>query len=245
MAGMELEQREDQIDSEEEVEITPRQVAAIEKLYELGAAPRANDEEPYSKDAQIRAYQMLAEGKIGGNRGGGRKSNRDRVTKALVRRNRRKLAKLEKVIDDALDGDDLKLAMDAVKFVAQLDIDESKQSLREEQADSQEDEQDKEALVLALIEQFRDPQVEAAIRSRADFIDLPASAVREVTSDDNGSEAGTPGAGEHDNGGSPAAVARPRVRRAKPAGARAGATPGDPDKRSDPWAKVGRRRAAD
>jgi hypothetical protein len=171
MAGAELERTEDHIDEENEVDLSPRQISALDKLTKLGAEPRQSPDDKYDSDPQIRALQMVFEGRIGGpGRGQGRKSEKERVNRVLAERFRRKVAKLEKVIDEALDDDNIKVAMDAVRLVSDLDAKDAKQSLQEEQFEHDADNMDKEQLILALFQQLENPQVEAALRAQGEVI---------------------------------------------------------------------------
>jgi hypothetical protein len=249
MAGAELERTEDHIDEENEVDLTPRQISALDKLTKLGAEPRQSPDDKYDSDPQIRALQMVFEGRIGGpGRGQGRKSEKERVNRVLAERFRRKVAKLEKVIDEALDDDNIKVAMDAVRLVSDLDAKDAKQSLQEEQFEHDADNMDKEQLILALFQQLENPQVEAALRAQGEVINLPDSAVREVPSGDEAigdavvvqDDADTAKRGARD----PEAPARPRVvRRAAPRDV-AGRSPRDPARGDNPWKAAARRRAA-
>jgi hypothetical protein len=241
MAGAELERTEDHIDEENEVDLSPRQISALDKLTKLGAEPRQSPDDKYDSDPQIRALQMVFEGRIGGpGRGQGRKSEKERVNRVLAERFRRKVAKLEKVIDEALDDDNIKVAMDAVRLVSDLDAKDAKQSLHN---------MDKEQLILALFQQLENPQVEAALRAQGEVINLPDSAVREVPSGDEAigdavviqDDVDTAKRRARD----PEAPARSRVvRRAAPRDG-AGRSSRDPARGDNPWKAAARRRTAE
>jgi hypothetical protein len=165
----------DEDNIEEELGITDRQIAAIDKLDQLGAAPRASEDEPYSKDPKVRALQLVAEGKIGGpNRGQGRK-RKPRAAEAVAEHVRNHLVpQIKDALEDALNSDSNKDKLQAVGMAMDIERQEDKLKLQEESADIENE--TREELIASLIELAEDPSIKAAIEGS-----VPGEVVSEET----------------------------------------------------------------
>jgi hypothetical protein len=78
----------------EDVGLSPRQISALEQLSALGAGPKLPTDEKYHSNPQIRALQMVYEGKLGGpGRGQGRPGREERISVQLQSYVRQNLGK--------------------------------------------------------------------------------------------------------------------------------------------------------
>lgn len=241
MASTEVEPVDgDDISEDDEVELTPTQVGALEKLDALGEKPAEVDEETgkpiYSKDAKVRALQLMAEGRLGGpGRGQGRRP-KERASDKLARLIDGKVTKMDAAINRALDSDNDKVAMDAVRLAVDIQDKSVTRQLAEEKHEAELESMGKGDLVDTLFALFQDPLVEAALLGREEgpqeaVLTLPESSVEEVTGDTSGddSESAT-GVRDHDSGSGRSSG------RGTPAR--------DHPKGRNPWTEAARRRAS-
>ncbi len=169
------------VDNEEEDSgMSGRQVAALQALYDLGAAPR-KDGEPYSPDRRIRAQQLIYEGRLGGpGRGQNKGSKRQpRASAAIAEYVRENLTpRIQKALKDGLhESQDISVRLKTADMALKVEQNEASLQLKEEQSDLEN--ANKEQLIAALIALASDPGTEAALQ--AAIIDLPEAAITEIT----------------------------------------------------------------
>ena len=181
-----------------------RQVKALGRLSRLGAKPREKDE-GYDSDPQIRALQLVYEGRMGGP---GLKQGRPRTGVSTTEERERRAAevialeirnrftgKMIKALDRALRKDaGTKANLDAVKLA--LDIENREASLQLKEHESDFDTNTKAELLDTLFKLVAEPQTAAAIEGSSWEI----TDAEEVT--EGSSAAGEPG----HNGDSPNTV---------------------------------------
>lgn len=155
--------------------LNDRQVAALGRLHRLGARPRVEGD-AYDSDPQIRALQLVYEGKMGG-RGLGQGRPRTGVSTELERRGRaaeviaaeireRFTGRMIRALDRALKKDaGTRANLDAVKLALDIENREAALQLKEYEADF--DTKTKEELLAALFELVAEPQTAAAIEGTA------------------------------------------------------------------------------
>jgi hypothetical protein len=180
-----------------------RQVKALGRLHRLGGKPREKDE-PYDSDPQIRALQLVYEGRMGGP---GLKQGRPRTGVSTTAERQQRAAeviateirerftgKMIKALDRALKKDaGTRANLDAVKLALDIENREAALQLRENESDF--DTKTKEELLATLFELVAEPQTAAAIEGTA--WEIPDAEV--VTNGDtpavsgNGSNGDTPG----------------------------------------------------
>jgi hypothetical protein len=148
-----------------------RQVKALGRLHRLGARPR-EEGDPYDSDPQIRALQLVYEGRMGGP---GLKQGRPRTGVSTTAERQQRAAeviateirerfttKMIKAIDRALKKDaGVKANLDAVKLALDIENREAALQLRENESDF--DTKTKEELLATLFELVNEPQTAAAI----------------------------------------------------------------------------------
>lgn len=216
--------------------LSERQLDALRKLEALGAAPRTDPTERYDSDPQIRAYQMVYEGRLGGpGRGQGRK-RQPRAAEIVADEIRKRAQKIVNAIDNALESDNDKVALDAARTALKIEHDEATLKLQEEKQEADLAKMSKEDLVAELIALAGDPAVEG-------FIDLPESAVAEITEAevitlDRGAKAPS-------GSGAPAHAPKARPHSRSNRGNGRGAASRSGGKTPNPFTKAAKRRAAD
>jgi hypothetical protein len=185
--------------------LNDRQVAALGRLHRLGARPRVEGE-MYDSDPQIRALQLVYEGKMGGKglgqgrprTGVDRQARAAEVIAAEIRE--RFTGRMIRAIDRALKKDaGTRANLDAVKLA--LDIENREAALQLKEYEAEFDTKTKEELIATLFELVAEPQTAAAIEGTAwDITD--AEVVGEAASTaggggSNGSAASVEGNGDH------------------------------------------------
>jgi hypothetical protein len=146
--------------------------------------PIRKEGEKYHPDAQIRAYQMVQEGRIGGpGRGQGRK-RQPRAAEHVAAEIRKRAGKIVRAIDNGLDAESVHTQLKAASMALEIEREETRLQLQEEKQDAELDNMSKEELVATFFQLVSDPAAEAALG----VIDLPDSAVTEipVSSDNTG-----------------------------------------------------------
>jgi hypothetical protein len=152
-----------------------RQVKALGRLTRLGAKPREKDE-GYDSDPQIRALQLVYEGRMGGP---GLKQGRPRTGVSTTAERQQRAAetiaveirerftgKMIKALDRALKKDaGTRANLDAVKLA--LDIENREATLQLKENESDFDTKTKEELLATLFELVAQPQTAAAIEGTA------------------------------------------------------------------------------
>lgn len=90
----------------------------------------------YSLDPKERMVQLTEDGKVGAAYGrlGGRPRN-PRASEALAEHARKRISEMKRVIDNALESDNQRIAMDAVEFLRKTEIEEAKMQLDEDKFD--------------------------------------------------------------------------------------------------------------
>lgn len=165
----------------EDVGLSPRQISALEQLSALGAGPKLPTDEKYHSNPQIRALQMVYEGKLGGpGRGQGRPGREERISVQLQSYVRQNLGKkvtraLERALNQSA-GE--RINLDAIKLIVDMEHKEAKLQLSEDQADL--DSQSKEELLATLYELVNDPQTGQVITTTFEEIATPEQAVAAV-----------------------------------------------------------------
>jgi len=189
MAGEEIIRAEDS-------GLNERQISALGRLHRLGSRPRIENE-PYDSDPQIRALQLVYEGKMGG-KGLGQGRPRTGVSTADQRQARaaeviaaeireRFTGRMIRALDRALKKDaGTRANLDAVKLALDIENREAALQLKEYEADF--DTKTKEQLIATLFELVAEPQTAAAIEGTAwDITDA------ETIEDEDSSAAGEAG----------------------------------------------------
>lgn len=153
--------------------LNARQIQALEKLSELGAAPRVPGEKT-SSNPQIRAYQLIYEGTLGGpGRGQGRRRD-PRAAEQLAEDIRKMAPRMKRVLKRAMKEEaGVKANLDAVKLAVDIERGERKLQIEEEDHDQLGD--TREEILGALFELVGQPEVRAALREGArgeDAIDV-------------------------------------------------------------------------
>ncbi|HWI67254.1 MAG TPA: hypothetical protein VNS88_02545 [Nitrospiraceae bacterium] len=166
-----------------------RQLKALGRLSRLGAKPR-EENEPYDSDPQIRALQLVYEGRMGGP---GLKQGRPRTGVSTTAERQQRAAetiateirsrftgKMIKALDRALRKDaGTKANLDAVKLALDIENREASLQLKENEADF--DTKTKEELLATLFELVAQPQTAAAIEGSAYEVITDAEEVTEDT----------------------------------------------------------------
>jgi hypothetical protein len=153
-------------------QLAERQIRALEQLHALGQAPRGPDE-PYSKDAKVRALQLIYEGRLGGSFGGGR-PRQPRAAEVVAEHVRKQAKKITRVLDDALDDDNIKVRLSAADMALKIEREEASLQLEEDKADLEQ--LSKEELVGTLFQLVQDPHTTAVLEGT---IELPPEAIVE------------------------------------------------------------------
>jgi len=245
MASVEIEAYgRDDPDDVEDSGLTPAQVNALDKLAELGESLPVGDE-PYHKNSQIRALQLVAQGRLGAgsNRKGKRRKRPDdgsRLSELLAERMASKADQMERVIDKALKDSNPRVGMEAIKLAIDLEYKERAQNLNEDKFDSELDKMDREELIHAFIAALRHPQVEASTATHLDgygteiedAVVIEGSGTRLSPSDDRGDAAALGDGEAGDHSGVTAVNGRDEA---------AGSGPSRPN----PWTAAARRRSAE
>src|SRR4051812_33629276 len=186
--------------------LAERQLKALTRLTRLGGKPR-QEGDSYDSDPQIRALQLVYEGRMGGP---GLKQGRPRqgvstpaerqarAAEAIAEEIRERFTgRMVRAIDRALRRDaGTRANLDAVKLALDIENREAALQLRESEAEF--DTKTKEELLATLFELVAEPQVAAAIEGSAtDITDAEvlesASAVGEDRSSGDSPSAGSNG----------------------------------------------------
>jgi hypothetical protein len=165
----------------EDIGLTARQVSALEQLHALGAGPKLPTDEKYHSNPQIRALQMVYEGRLGGpGRGQGRPSREQRISVRLTDYVRQNLGKkVTKALERALATDaGERINLDAIKLIVEMEHKEAKLQLSEDAADL--DSQTKEELLATLYQLVNDPQTGQVITATFTEVTTPEQAVAEA-----------------------------------------------------------------
>lgn len=165
----------------EDIGLSPRQISALEQLHSLGAGPKLPTDEKYHTNPQIRALQMVYEGKLGGpGRGQGRPGREERISVQLTAYVRQNLGKkVTKALERALASDaGERVNLDAIKLITEIEHKEAKLQLTEDQADL--DHLSKEELVATLYDLVNDAQTGQVITATFTDVPTPEKAVAEI-----------------------------------------------------------------
>src|SRR3954471_22260806 len=157
----------------EDVGLSARQISALEQLNALGAGPKLPTDEKYDSNPQIRALQMVYEGRLGGpGRGQGRPGRERRISVQLTEYVRENLGKkVTKALERALATDaGERVNLDAIKLITEIEHKEAKLQLSEDAAAL--DNLSKEELVATLYDLVNDAQTGQV--TTATFTDIPA-----------------------------------------------------------------------
>jgi len=188
----------------EDVGLNERQLNALGRLHRLGSRPR-QEGDPYDSDPQIRALQLVYEGRMGGP---GLKQGRprtgvnreERAAQVIAKEIRERFTgRMIRALDRALRKDaGTRSNLDAVKLALEIENREAALQLRESEADF--DTKTKEELLATIFELVAEPQVAAAIEGSA--IDITdAEVVGSSSASENGRNGDTPSVGT--NGSDP------------------------------------------
>lgn len=159
-------------DDNDDVGLSARQIAALERLTTLGANPRENEDAPYDSNAQIRALQLVFEGKFGGaGRGQGRPKSDRRAAEILAEEIRKapRVQKMNRALDRALSKKaGVRANLDAIKLSVEMENKERSLQIKEEE--HEDNAGTKEDLIAALIKAVGEPATAAAIESEFEEI---------------------------------------------------------------------------
>jgi len=186
--------------------LSARQVDALERLLELNAAPAPVDENgriKWDSNPQIRALQMIYEGRLGGPReGSGRKSSKRAAEELAERIRTKKIDKMDRALDRALSKKaGARTNLDAIKLAVDIERGERKLQIEEEEHEGNVG-NTREEIIAALIELAQNPEVESALEASyeeitdATVIDSGSSSVGE-----NGFNGTSAGATENGHNG--------------------------------------------
>src|SRR3954454_2612894 len=165
----------------EDIGLSPRQISALEQLHALGAGPKLPSDEKYHSNPQIRALQMVYEGRLGGpGRGQGRSVREERISVQLTNYVRSNLGrKVTKALERALASDaGERINLDAIKLIVDMEHKEAKLQLTEDAADL--DNLNKEELVAALYDLVNDAQTGQVIEATFTQVPTPQQTVAAV-----------------------------------------------------------------
>lgn len=145
--------------------LSERQVQALDKLAELGASPRSSEDEPYSSDPKVRAYQLILEGRFAGPGRGQGRVRKPRVAEVMAEEMRRR--GFGKRMMDALDRALIpeagsKTNLEAIKIAVDIENREASLKLKEEVVDESIG-NTKDEVLATLFELVEQPQTAAAI----------------------------------------------------------------------------------
>ena len=205
----------------EDIGLTDRQIAVLDKLDRLGAEP-APPGGPYHSNAQIRALQLVFEGRFGmaGPGRGGAKQREERAAKRIAEEVRDRLQpKMLRALDRALSRSaGHRINLDAIKLALEIENREAVLQLKEEEHDSLET-QNKEELIATLYEVVNEAHIKATLESAiegeareiiSDATVVPDAPVQHgghsTGAEANGSDGGSSGS----NGRSPSKGNRPQ-----------------------------------
>jgi len=167
---------------------------------------RKNPDDPYDSDPQIRAFQMVYEGRIGGaGRGQGRK-RKPRAAEIVAEVVRKRADKILSALDAGLESDSARLRVDTAVHALKIERDETLLQLKEEEVDL--DKMGKDELIGELLRLVADPSTEAQLEA---IIDLPPEAIHEVQEVNSGDNGGA-GASRAVESSASAQATRPQLR---------------------------------
>lgn len=173
----------------EDVGLSQRQISALEQLHALGAGPKLPTDEKYHSNPQIRALQMVYEGRLGGpGRGQGRPGRDERISVQLTNYVRSNLGKkVTKALERALQSDaGERINLDAIKLIVDMEHKEAKLQLTEDAADL--DNLSKEELIATLYDLVNDAQTGQVITATFSEIPTPEQAVAALDSGERKAE---------------------------------------------------------
>lgn len=162
--AIDTETESDEIALSQQLQLSDTQVLALEKLDELGESPRESVTEKWHPNPQVRAYQMMYEGKIGGpGRGQGRKT-KDRASGQVVEhiRDPKTIKKINTALTKALDDDNNRVRLEAIKIAMDLEDRHVRFQLDEEKHDVEIDKMERDDLIAEIIAIGSDPATQAA-----------------------------------------------------------------------------------
>lgn len=160
----------------------------VERNEKRIVVPIRKEGQKYHVDPQIRAFQMVQEGRFGGpGRGQGRKAIAPRAAQKVAEEIRKRADKIVAALDAGLTADSVQTRLKAAGMALEIERDETLLQLKEEQQEAELDGMSKEELVATFIQLVSDPAAEAAL----EVIDLPESEVKEVSTGDSATDTGT------------------------------------------------------
>jgi hypothetical protein len=192
-------------DGDSDIELSSAQLSALEKLSTLGAEPAEIDAQTgksiYDKNPQIRALQMVFEGKFGGpGRGQGRPKQGKRAAEVLADEIRRAphIKKMHKAIDRALSKKaGVRANLDAVKLSIDIERGERALQIKEEEHDT--DMETKEELIATIFQIAADPTIQGALESSAEEIEEAVVIEDNIDGDEDGNITDSSRTEEFDN----------------------------------------------
>lgn len=218
-----------------DVGLTVQQVQALDKLAELGEEPYAGKGR-YHSDPKVRALQLVAEGRLGGNQRAGRSGAKKKRASQIVSDWARdsKVEAIKDAYERALTSDSERTAMDAANRLLELENKNVEIELREHQSDI--DQMDREDLIVAFLEVLNQQETQDTIK---DFIPGTAEEIK--------TESLSAGNGFHDPeavDGDSSDVGGNGVHNRTPSQDASGGTEGVSKARPKSLKKIKRRRAA-
>jgi hypothetical protein len=201
MASKEIAKRDGDKD---DADLRDRQLAALERLHDLGAAPRPPDG-AYSGDPQIRALQLVYEGRFGGpgrKQGRPRQRGEPRAAEVIAEEIRHRFTgRMTRALERALRREaGVRANLDAVKLALEIENREAALQIKEAEVDLES--ATKEELLVTLFEIIGQPQTTAAIEGTA--FDITEAEVVVKTGDEREDiNGGPPAFGENGSDGDP------------------------------------------
>jgi hypothetical protein len=171
------------------------QVKALDRLAQLGAQPRSSPDAPWDSNPQIRMYQMMYEGLVGGKAAKSSKSKRNQHTRAAANVAEHVRTKLQKKMTDALsraldEEAGPRVNLDAIKLALEIEHKEDELVLKEEAHDNELDNAPKDELLAELIKLVTEPATSSIIEASFEEI-KDATVVGEAESPPDSRSTGT------------------------------------------------------
>lgn len=183
-------------EDDDDLGLTAKQLSALERLAELGAAPaEPHPDKPgkmlYSSNPQIRALQLVFEGRFGGaGRGQGRPKPAKRAAEVLAEEIRKAphVKKMYKALERGLRKDaGPRVNLDAIKLSVEIERGERALQIKEEE--HEDNLGTKEELIAELIEALTEPEAIAALQGFAEEDDEEITDAIVVEAQENSSQA--------------------------------------------------------
>lgn len=148
----------------------------VEKHGKKIVVPIRKEGEAYSKDPQVRAFQLYQEGRFGGkNRGQGRK-RKPRAAEVVAEEVRKMTSDITSALRDGLNDGNIRTRLLAADQALKIEKEETLLQLKEEGADIEN--MNRDDLIAELFSLGEDPLIEASVKA---FVEIPEHDIEEVT----------------------------------------------------------------